>query len=311
MLRKIVLLTLIYMIILSAGASASVWQDLPDGICSRYAAQEFNKIAPSPGFNWNISHLTWVDPAKWGGWVVKTDPKDAMVGAIVEWEVPSAPGGHVAIVRMVLTDKIIVEEQNSGTQIVSSFLFWIDGTKYRAEKTENWGKATITAIKYDEIDKRGGGKLKFHGYIWPVRQADFDKDPAKYSVTPVEEPYYKGYREYHPAVFMLKEFDKVAPAPGANWKGSTLAWIDNANKAGWVTKLSPSEAMSGALMVWADNMKNLVKVGIVREVRPDGVVFDSRYSNLLPYTMTLSFEEIKQAKDGLAFSGYIWPVRIQ
>jgi len=51
MLRKTFFLTLICLFAFSAGASAAFWQDLPDGSSWYYAAKEFNKIAPSPGFN--------------------------------------------------------------------------------------------------------------------------------------------------------------------------------------------------------------------------------------------------------------------
>lgn len=241
--------------------------------------------------------------------MVKTDPKEAMVGAIAVWEFPNTLGGGTVIVRAVLPDRIIVEGANLGKK-TSSFRYLLDGQRYSTEVTDCWGKPTILAIKYDEIDKQGNS-VKFVGYIWPVRQADYDQDPAKYRVTPSEEPLYKGFSEYWWSTYLFKEFDKIAPAPGVNWHGNPFSWVDSAKAAGWVTKAETKEAMVGALLIRSNLAAKFLEIGIVREVQPDGVVIESRYNNLVSYTQTLSFEDMKLDKNGRAFSGYIWPVRAE
>jgi hypothetical protein len=110
---------------------------------------------------------------------------------------------------------------------------------------------------------------------------------------------------------MLKEFDKIAPFPGANWRGHVNAWITNAKIAGWVTKTSPDEAAVGALIIRSNPTNNLVKVGIIREIQNNAIRIDARKSNLYPYTETLAIDELKKAdKDGYSFIGYILPTRL-
>ena len=65
---------------------------------------------------------------------------------------------------------------------------------------------------------------KFIGYIWPIRQDEYNKSPSKYAISLTEqmnikEPLYKGFGEYWASTYSLKEFDKTAPQPGVNWHG--------------------------------------------------------------------------------------------
>lgn len=71
--RKSVLLTLLFLICFSNNVFAEDWHSLPDGICARYAAQEFEKIAPSPGVNWLNYNYDWLIQAEAAGWGVKND----------------------------------------------------------------------------------------------------------------------------------------------------------------------------------------------------------------------------------------------
>lgn len=310
---KNLLFMLLFMICFSANVFAESWQHLPDGICAKYAAQEFEKNAPAPGVNWLSDNYDWLSHAHESGWVVKTTVRDVMVGAIVEWQGLERDGGHVAIVRKVLADRIIVEENNVG-KTTGSIQYEFGGKRYLSEVTEGWSKATIRSIKYDDMLKMD--TRKFMGYIWPVRQSDYDQDPSKYEVSSVDqlkikEPSYKGFNEYWGPAFMLKEFDKIAPSPGANWRGHVNTWITNAKIAGWVTKTSPDEAAVGALIIRSNPTNNLVKVGIIREIQNNAIRIDARKSNLYPYTETLAIDELKKAdKDGYSFIGYILPTRL-
>ena len=236
-----------------------------------------------------------------------------MVGSIVEWQGLERDGGHVAIVRQVLADRIIVEENNVG-KATGSTKYTFGGKRYMAEVTEGWGKTTLRAIKYDDLLKMD--TRKFMGYIWPVRQSDYDQNPSRYEVSLVEqlkikEPQYKGFNEYWGPAYMLKEFDKIAPAPGVNWRGHVSNWVTNAKIAGWVTKNDPNEAAVGALVIRFNSASNLVKVGIVRVIGNGTVTIDERKSNLYPYTETVAIDELRKIdKDGYSFIGYILPVRL-
>jgi len=288
------------------------WRTLPDGICAKYAAQEFEKIAPSPGVNWLAYNYDWIGQAQQAGWVVKTEVHYAMIGAIVEWQNLDRGNGHLAVVRTVLADKIIVEENNVG-KIIGSINYTFAGKKLQTEVTKGWGKTTIRAIKYDDMAKMG--TRKFIGYIWPVRQDEYNQLPSKYAVSlskqiNIKEPLYKGFREYWSGTYILKEFDKIAPKPGVNWHGNVHDWVENADQTGWVKKCNSDDAKIGALIIRTNPAKNLVKVGIVREIKNNLITIDTRKTNLYPITETINLSDLKSAdKNSYVFLGYIWPIR--
>lgn len=123
-----------------------------------------------------------------------------MVGAIAEWQGLERDGGHVAIVRKVLSDRIIVEEQNIGS-ITGSLKYTFQGIHYNSQVTSGWGTVTIRAIKYEDMLRMD--TKKFMGYIWPVRKSEYEKEPAKYQISFVEqmnskEPLYKGLKSIGP-----------------------------------------------------------------------------------------------------------------
>ncbi|MBU2699108.1 surface antigen [Sporomusaceae bacterium BoRhaA] len=313
--RKIYFSILILYLCFSAiTVDAADWHQLPDGICAKYAAQEFEKIAPQPGVNWLDGNYDWVLHANKAGWVTKLMARDVMIGAIAEWQGFNRDGGHVAIVRAVLSDRIIVEENNVG-KTVGKRTYSFGGINYSSDVTEGWGKTTIRAIKYDDIIKMD--TRKFMGYIWPVRQTDYDKDPAKYQISYTEqmkmkEPRYKHFLEYWAPTYMLKEFDKIAPEPGVNWRGNVETWIIHAQAAGWITRTTPQDVRVGALIIRDNPETHKVKVGIVREIRNDQIVVNSRAGDLYPLTEILQINDLTLTdKNGFHFMGYIWPVRIE
>ncbi len=44
---------------------------------------------------------------------------------------------------------------------------------------------------------------------------------------------YKGFPDDQCTGYSAREFDKVAPSPGVNWRGNAGQWYDNASRAGW------------------------------------------------------------------------------
>lgn len=94
MYRKIALIILSIFMNFSAITFAADWHQLPDGICAKYAAQEFEKIAPQPGVNWLNTNYDWILQANHAGWVTKSMARDAMVGAIAEWQGLNRDGGQ-------------------------------------------------------------------------------------------------------------------------------------------------------------------------------------------------------------------------
>lgn len=309
--KKILLMTMFFLTMFQTFVFANSWNDLPNGICAKYAAQEFEKTAPSPGVNWLNYNYDWVIQAQKAGWVVTTTVRDTMVGAIVEWQDNNRYGGHVAIVRRVLSDKIIVEESNVGKKI-NDLKYTFNGHKYVTDVTDGWGKTTIRAIKY--TDMLTMNNEKFIGYIWPIRQYDYDKSPSKYKISIVDqmntkEPLYKGFHEYWQFTDLLKEFDKIAPAPGVNWHGNVNNWIKNAQKSGWIT--TDKTPHIGALLIRSNPINKYVKVGIVRNITNSAITVYSRRDNLYPFTEKIPINKLSEKdKDGYIVAGYIWPVKL-
>lgn len=310
--KQLSVFVLAIVLLLPLTATAADWHELPDGICAKYAAAEFEKIAPAPGVNWLKYNYDWVLQASEAGWHVTTAVRDARVGAVVEWQSPERKNGHVAIVRQVFADRIIVEENNVG-KTVGERKFEFGGKHCSSGVTEGWGKTTMRSIKYDEMMQMD--KRVFMGYIWPVRKDDYAKNPQKYQTSMSEllaakEPKYKGFTEYWGPAMMLKEFDKVAPAPGADWSGNVEKWVSNAKERGWVTQEETAKAMEGALLIRCNPEKKLVKVSFVRSIDKSEITLESRDANLYQRSKTVKISEIKQTdEDGYRFIGYIWPLK--
>lgn len=88
-----------------------------------YIAQEFDKVAPAPGMNWDGDAEDWFSNAAQFDWVEKTAPQAARVGALILWK---STNGEVSvgIVRHVTADHIIYEIPNkNGTFIQASMDF--------------------------------------------------------------------------------------------------------------------------------------------------------------------------------------------
>jgi hypothetical protein len=88
-----------------------------------YIAQEFDKLASAPGMNWNGDADDWFSNAAQFGWLEKTAPQDASVGAIILWK-DASQKISVGIVRQVTADHIVYELPNiDGTFVQSSIDF--------------------------------------------------------------------------------------------------------------------------------------------------------------------------------------------
>ncbi len=113
-----------------------------------YIAQEFDKLAPPPGFNWKGDPSDWLINASKKRWVVKTNFREAKVGAIVVKVYQGTQGkiGSLGIVREV-TDRYVA---------IDYPVYDFDSGKYTGKSTREY---------YEEYDRYGGDY--FQGYIWP------------------------------------------------------------------------------------------------------------------------------------------------
>ena len=116
--------------------------------------------------------------------------------------------------------------------------------------------------------------------------------------------------------YAAKRFNAVAPEPGVNWGGNACKWFNNAADSGWEIHTSPTSAIPGAIIVWADGMGNLGHVAFVTQVSKDkrqihiaeknwqapGVVTDDK-------TLVVPDGLRRVAKNGMPyrFLGYIYP----
>lgn len=80
-------------------------------------------MAPAPGINWNGDADDWFSNALQFGWIEKTAPHDAQVGAMILWRNANNEVS-VGIVRQVTADHIVYEIPNeNGTFVQVSIGF--------------------------------------------------------------------------------------------------------------------------------------------------------------------------------------------
>lgn len=73
-----------------------------------WPAQEFDRIAPKPGFNWQGPEKEWSSEAERKGWKVDKKPEAIKPGALLIFSHPTA-GNKVAIVRSVFRTSVVFE----------------------------------------------------------------------------------------------------------------------------------------------------------------------------------------------------------
>lgn len=127
---------------------------------------------------------------------------------------------------------------------------------------------------------------------------------------PVAEAADEWYKNFYSngwfGTYALKEFDKIAPAPGVNWfVDDAQDWLARAEREGWVVKRKPAEAINGAIILGYEN--NLVWVGVAREVTDKGLIFETVMGNDgKPARYWLEFPQVIQQ---VHFKGAILPIR--
>ncbi len=124
-----------------------------EGSASRYAAHEFSRTAPKPGFNWGGEPEDWLKNAAKAGWRVQTDIKSAVPGSLIVWS--RGAYGHVAIVERVLKDALVISEMNIGERL-----------NKRTGRTTGWGKITRAAMQFERLNR---GVFRYEGVILPTR----------------------------------------------------------------------------------------------------------------------------------------------
>lgn len=129
------------------------------GYCTRYAAEQFDRVAPSPGCDWGGDAYRWLDNAapRWRTSRTVLDARSVPRGSVVVWSGGSF--GHVAVLRDVVQDGVWIEEMNWGTRVDNQ------------GRTENFGRVTRNFLTWSQVQNRGSrGQYRFVGYIIPIRR---------------------------------------------------------------------------------------------------------------------------------------------
>lgn len=76
---------------------------------SAWPAQEFDKVAPKPGFNWQGAEKDWAKEAAGKGWRVERNPTEVKQGGLMLLRHPTANQYKVAVIRKVEKPVVIFE----------------------------------------------------------------------------------------------------------------------------------------------------------------------------------------------------------
>ena len=269
--------------------SEVVYKGLPIDWWSVYFIKEFDKVAPAPGADWVSGNskwnsdsgevIKWLDHASSKGWVVKNLATDAWPGAIGIKANDGERRCSLYLVREVFSWGIVATVMVDGEPVERRYTF-------------------------DQLRNYENGYV-FKGYIWPMHQQEYQADRQKIDARLADrlknnETYYKGYKDSWAPSWVLRQFDKAAPAPGVNWKGSVYDWMQNADASGWLTSFNPNDPKVGAILVRYDKAIDKVWIAIIRKVDADSITYEMRSGD---YTLKLS--ELPQKN----FVGYIYPER--
>jgi putative component of membrane protein insertase Oxa1/YidC/SpoIIIJ protein YidD/surface antigen len=93
---------------------------LGGGWCTWYAAQQFEIVAPSPGYNWHGNAGEWYDAASNAGWQVTRDPERAVSGAIIVWSGGYGGLGDVGVFRRIDDSNLYYDAMNQGGKILDA-----------------------------------------------------------------------------------------------------------------------------------------------------------------------------------------------
>lgn len=128
---------------------------------------------------------------------------------------------------------------------------------------------------------------------------------------------YKGWPTDWWATYGIKEFDKYAPPPGADWvfaddKGyfrpNVWDFVDQAAKNGWVIKYDPRDAMVGAMAIKYNHENGKCIIYNVEEVNFNNIVV-SYVLNGYPTKREITYNQLGREYMGFSFLGYIWPTK--
>lgn len=140
-------------------------------------------------------------------------------------------------------------------------------------------------------------------------------------------PTYKGVAENYFASWYLKEFDKYAEAPGADWtigvgKPHMVSnWLGWAVEKGWDCSTMASRPKIGAIIIRVQYLRNdsfLSRLGIVTRIHEDSIEY-IRLENIsgksvgegVVKTFRVTFDELRNPTKDISFKAYIYPEKVK
>ncbi|MHC1759060.1 MAG: hypothetical protein AB9917_06085 [Negativicutes bacterium] len=112
-----------------------------------WPVQEFDRVAPRPGFNWQGTEREWVSAAAKKGWVTDNNPVATQTGSLLLFYNPKLHQTRVAMVRDVLDSTVVFD--------------YVDPA---------YSRVVTARLTIDQLlDNRAFGGFVFDGVILPVR----------------------------------------------------------------------------------------------------------------------------------------------
>ena len=135
----------------------------------------------------------------------------------------------------------------------------------------------------------------------------FGFSPVDAATSPEDGRFKSFYSDGWFGTYALREFEKIAPAPGVNWYvDDAQDWLPRAKREGWVVKHKPSEAINGSIVIGYHD--GLVWVGVAREVTDKGMIFETVMGgDGKPARYWMKFDDVMNL---IHFQGCILPERL-
>lgn len=178
------------------------------GYCTRYAAQRFDSVAPSPLCNWNGNASAWFTNASANGWETVASPYGVMPGSIMVWT--DGGQGHVAFVESTTSSTVSVSEMN-----------WT-----------GFNQISYATLPLSNLTRGTSGQYTFLGYILPYRQGG-------------RTPMYRYMNDVLPAHFFTTTWSELGGGAG-DWRYEGVGFkVGTVQLSGWVPLYRARSANNG------------------------------------------------------------------
>jgi len=117
----------------------------------------------------------------------------------------------------------------------------------------------------------------------------------------------KGFYGGYCTSYAAREFDKVAPSPGVNWRGNAKTWYAHASVVGGRVTRMPGAAVAGSIIVW--NNQRSGHVGVVRRVTAHYVYGQEMNWGRFGVVTRFKLRRDRLSRNAYKFVGFVLPKR--